>query len=230
MAGIVDVDGQRVDKPGTGIAPEALLEVRGKGEPFVSRAGRKLADALDHFSLDPSGWVCLDVGASTGGFTDCLLQRGARRVYALDVGYGQLDARLRGDERVVVRDRTNARHLGPEDLPEPMDLITIDVSFISLVKVVPALLAHLRPGGYLLPMIKPQFEAGRGAVGKGGIVRDEAERVRVIAQRLADLERLGLELVGSTDNQVTGMGGNREAFALFESPRDAAAQNDGEQS
>lgn len=228
MAGIVQVDGQRVDKPGTGIAAEAVLEVRGKREPFVSRAGRKLADALDFFSLDPAGWVCLDVGASTGGFTDCLLQRGAQRIYALDVGYGQIDARLRSDERVVVMDRTNARHLQADDLPEAMDLIVIDVSFISLVKVVPALLVHLRPGGLLLPMIKPQFEAGRGAVGKGGILRDETERERVIAQRLSDLQSLGLELLGSTDNRVTGMGGNREAFALFQRPHASADQQDGE--
>ncbi len=184
-------------------------------EPFVSRGGRKLAAALDHFELDPAGWTCLDVGASTGGFTDCLLQRGAARVYALDVGYGQLDYALRNDPRVVVRERVNARHLGPDDLPEPCGLITVDVSFISLTKVVPALLAHLAPDGLLLPMIKPQFEAGRGQVGKGGIVRDADLRRRVIADRVADLERLGLESRGVFDSPVTGTRGNREAFALF---------------
>ena len=148
----------------------------------MSRAGRKLAHALDHFGVDPAGLVCLDVGASTGGFTDCLLQRGAARVYAVDVGYGQLDQRLRNDPRVVVMERINARNLAPDALPEPCGLVTIDVSFISLLKVVPALLPHLAPGGLLLPMIKPQFEAGRGAVGKGGILRDEEVRGRVIAR------------------------------------------------
>lgn len=216
MAGTVDVDGRRVDKPGTPTKPEAKLEVRGPREPFVSRAGRKLAHALSHFALDPRGCVCLDVGASTGGFTDCLLQRGAQRVYAVDVGYGQLDMGLRGDPRVVVMERRNARHLQPHDLPEPCGLITVDVSFISLTKVVPALLAHLAVGGRLLPMIKPQFEAGRGQVGKGGIVRDPALRRQVISGCVADLEALGLHALGVFDSPVAGMKGNREAFALFE--------------
>jgi 23S rRNA (cytidine1920-2'-O)/16S rRNA (cytidine1409-2'-O)-methyltransferase len=217
MAGIVEVEGRRVDKPGTDVAATARLEVLGPKEPFVSRAGRKLAAALDRFGIDPAGWVCLDVGASTGGFTDCLLQRGAVRVYAVDVGYGQLDQRLRNDPRVVVMERVNARHLGADALPEPCRLITIDVSFISLAKVVPALLPHLAPGGLLLPMIKPQFEAGRGAVGKGGILRDEETRERVVrscAEELAGLG-LGLELEGLYDSPVHGTGGNREAFALL---------------
>ncbi len=216
MAGSVAVDGRRVDKPGTPTAEGAALEVLAPAEPFVSRAGRKLAAALDHFGLDPAGRVCLDVGASTGGFTDCLLERGAARVYALDVGYGQLDFRLRNDPRVVVMERVNARHLKPEDLPEACGLITVDVSFISLVKVVPALLPHLADGGALLPLIKPQFEAGRRRVGKGGIVRDAAVRRRVIDGRVADLERLGLACRGVFDSPVAGSRGNREAFALFE--------------
>ena len=215
MAGAVAVDGRRVDKPGTPTPEGAELELLARPEPFVSRAGRKLAAALDHFGLDPSGAVCLDVGASTGGFTDCLLQRGAVRVYALDVGYGQLDYSLRTDPRVVVMERVNARHLVPGDLPEPCDLITVDVSFISLTKVVPALLAHLAPGGRLLPMIKPQFEAGRGQVGKGGIVRGARLRRRVIDDRVADLEALGLACRGVFDSPVAGRRGNREAFALF---------------
>ncbi len=214
MAGSVLVDGRRVDKPGTATPDGARLELLAT-EPFVSRAGRKLAAALDHFGLDPADRVCLDVGASTGGFTDCLLQRGAARVYALDVGYGQLDFRLRNDPRVVVMERTNARHLSPEDLPEPCDLITVDVSFISLTKVVPALLVHLAESGRLLPMIKPQFEAGRRQVGKGGIVRDRQIRRRVIDGRVADLEKLGLRCQGVFDSPVAGAGGNREAFALF---------------
>jgi len=215
MAGIVEVDGRRVDKAGTAVAAAARLAVVAPREPFVSRAGRKLAAALDHFGVDPAGRVCLDVGASTGGFTDCLLQRGAARVYALDVGYGQLDARLRQDPRVVVMERINARHLAPQDLPEPVSLVTVDVSFISLAKVVPALLPHLAPGGLLLPMIKPQFEAGRGQVGKGGILRDEARREQVVQAAAASLAGLGLTLLGRFDSPVAGMGGNREAFVLL---------------
>jgi 23S rRNA (cytidine1920-2'-O)/16S rRNA (cytidine1409-2'-O)-methyltransferase len=218
MAGTVEVEGKRVDKPGTEIRGEARVEVLVPREPFVSRAGRKLSHALDHFGLNPAGWVCLDAGASTGGFTDCLLQRGAARVYALDVGYGQLDQRLRNDPRVVVMERVNARYLAPDALPEPCDLITLDLSFISLLKVVPALLPHLSrgaPGGFLLPMIKPQFEAGRGAVGKGGILRDEEVRRRVIGECAAGIAALGLESLGVFDSPVAGTGGNREAFALF---------------
>ncbi|HEX9736492.1 MAG TPA: TlyA family RNA methyltransferase [Thermoanaerobaculia bacterium] len=214
MAGLVSVDGRRVDKAGTAVAADVELALR-ESEPYVSRAGRKLAAALDAFGVDPGGQVCCDVGASTGGFTDCLLERGAARVYAVDVGYGQLDARLRNDPRVVVMERTNARHLQPGDLPEPCDLITVDVSFISLVKVVPALLVHLAADGRLLPLVKPQFESGRRHVGKGGIVRDEAVRRRVIAERIADLEALSLECLGVVDSPVKGAGGNREAFALF---------------
>lgn len=222
MAGLVEVAGQRVDKPGTPVDDEADLQVQGPAEPFVSRAGRKLAGALDHFSLAPEGWVCADVGASTGGFTDCLLQRGAAKVYAIDVGYGQLDYKLRQDDRVVVMERVNARYLGASDLPERCHLAVVDVSFISLTKVVPAVLPHLRPGGYLLPLIKPQFEAGRGAVGKGGILRDEALRQRVVEETAAALAALGPELVGVIDSDLAGAGGNREALALLRLPGEAA--------
>jgi 23S rRNA (cytidine1920-2'-O)/16S rRNA (cytidine1409-2'-O)-methyltransferase len=215
MAGTVEVDGRRVDKPGTPVSGEARLAVLAPKEPFVSRAGRKLEAALDHFGVDPAGLVCLDVGASTGGFTDCLLKRGAVRVYALDVGYGQLDHRLRIDPRVVVMERVNARHLGPDGLPEPCGLVTLDVSFISLGKVVPALLPHVVPGGLLLPMIKPQFEAGRGVVGKGGILKDEAVRERVVRECAQGLAGLGLALLGLFDSPVAGTGGNRETFALL---------------
>ncbi len=228
MAGVVLVDGRRVDKPGTPTADGAELRLVGRNEPYVSRAGRKLAAALDHFAVDPEGLVCLDVGASTGGFTDCLLERGARRVYAVDVGYGQLDLRLRRDPRVVVMERTNARHLRPEDLPEPCGLITIDVSFISLTKVVPALLAHLVEDGILLPLVKPQFEAGRRQVGKGGIVRDPELRRRVIERTVAGLEALGLRSEGIFDSPVAGATGNREAFALLRPIAVAGAGFDGE--
>ncbi len=220
MAGGIEVDGRRVDKPGTPIKQGAILRLLGSKEPFASRAGRKLAAALDHFAgeVDPAGRVCLDVGASTGGFTDCLLQRGARRVYAVDVGYGQLVDRLRVDPRVVVMDRINARHLAADGLPEPCELITIDVSFISLAKVVPALLPHLSAGGCLLALIKPQFEAGRERVGKGGIVRDPRVRREVIDHCAGQLAALGLDLVATVDSAVAGVGGNREAFALLRKP------------
>jgi 23S rRNA (cytidine1920-2'-O)/16S rRNA (cytidine1409-2'-O)-methyltransferase len=223
MAGTVEVEGRRVDKPGTAVAEEARLSLLAPKEPYVSRAGRKLAHALDHFGIDPAHLVCLDVGASTGGFTDCLLQRGAARVYALDVGYGQLDLRLRNDPRVIVMERVNARYLAPGDLPEPVDLVTLDVSFISLTKVVPPLLRHLAPGARLLPMIKPQFEAGRELVGKGGIVRDEATRTEVVRRCAESLAALGLDLIGLYDSPVAGMEGNRETFALFSTGAGAGA-------
>ncbi len=216
MAGTVEVDGRRVDKPGTPIAEDARVKLLAPREPYVSRGGRKLAAALDHFAIDPKGWVCLDAGASTGGFTDCLLQRGAKKVYAFDVGYGQLDFGLRQDPRVVVRERINVRHLQPDDLPERCDLVTVDVSFISLTKVVPALLEHLKADGLLLPLIKPQFEVGRRQVGKGGIVRDPEVRREVIERRVGELCGLGLEVQGTVDSAVAGMNGNREAFALFQ--------------
>ena len=215
MAGWVEVEGQLVDKAGTAVGTEARIEITGSPELYVSRAGRKLEAALDHFDIDPSGWVCLDVGASTGGFTDCLLQRGAARVYAVDVGYGQLDYRLRRDPRVIVMERINARYLKPDDLPERCRLVTLDLAFISLTKVVPAVVPLVEPGGWVLPLIKPQFEAGRGRVGKGGILRDEGLRCRVVAKTVRALTALGLEPRGQLDSPVAGVGGNRETFALF---------------
>ncbi len=214
MAGAVEVDGRRVDKPGTPARADCTIAVRAR-EPFVSRAGRKLAHALDTFGLDVAGRVVLDVGASTGGFTDCLLQRGVARVYALDVGRGQLDARLRADSRVVVLEGVNARYLAPDALGERCSLVVLDVSFISLGKVVPAILPHLDAGGILLPLIKPQFEVGRGRVGKGGVVRDEALRSRVIAEASAALSALGLEHQATCESELAGAAGNREAFAWF---------------
>ena len=217
MAGEIEVNGELQDKPGAAVKEEARLDVRAR-EPFVSRAGRKLAAALDHFALDPAGKVCVDVGASTGGFTDCLLQRGALRVHALDVGYGQLDARLRGDPRVVVMERFNARFLTPDVLPERPEFAVIDVSFISLLKIVPAVLTALAADSTLVALIKPQFEAGRAQIGKGGIVRDESIRKAVIAERVVQLSALGLELIGSIDSPVAGMEGNREALAAWRWP------------
>lgn len=216
MAGSVLIDGQRIDKPGTAVRDGVDVRILENKEPFVSRAGRKLAAALDTFELDPKGMECLDIGASTGGFTDCLLQRGARRVHAVDVGYNQLVHQLRQDSRVVVLERVNARHLKPGDLPKGhFDLVTFDVSFISLRLVVPPTLPFVKSGGWVLPMIKPQFEAGRDQVGKGGIVRDPEVRRRVIRERIEDLQAMGLELIKAVDSEVPGMEGNREAFALF---------------
>ena len=215
MAGLVAVDGARVDKPGTAVREDVRLEVAGPAEPYVSRAGRKLAAALDHFAVDPAGLRCLDVGASTGGFTDCLLQRGAAHVTAVDVGYGLLDTKVRNDPRVTVVERTNARNLAPDAFPEKFALVVVDVSFISLLKVVPALLPHLAPGGRLLTLVKPQFEIGREGVGKGGIVRDEAARREIVERRVREIAALGLESAGFFDSPVSGMEGNREALALF---------------
>lgn len=223
MAGQVGVNGVRVDKPGSPMRDDVRLELVGQAEPYVSRAGGKLAAALDHFAVDPAGWRCLDVGASTGGFSDCLLQRGAAHVTALDVGYGLLDLKVRNDPRVEVRERINARYLAADAFDRPFDLIVVDVSFISLAKVVPALLPHLGPGGVLLPLIKPQFEVGRGGVGKGGLVRDEALRQSTIELRARELAALGLELVGTYDSPVAGAEGNREAFALLRRPLAASA-------
>ena len=223
MAGLVGVDGRRVDKPGSAVGADVELRVAGPAEPFASRAGRKLAAALDEFALDPTGLTCLDVGASTGGFTDCLLQRGALSVTALDVGYGLLDARLRADPRVIVLERINARHLAPDAFEVPFELIVVDVSFISLLKVVPALLPHLAPGGRLLPLIKPQFEIGRQGVGKGGIVRDEVARRMIVDRRAAEITAFGLILQGLIDSPVAGAEGNREALALYQRPQEVEA-------
>ena len=211
-------------KAGEELPSEADVEITDDAElRFVSRGGLKLAAALDHFHVDVTGLVCLDVGASTGGFTDCLLQRGAARVYALDVGRGQLDWRLRQDPRVITIEGVNARHLAADALPERCGLATVDVSFISLLKVVPPLLPHLFPGALLITLVKPQFEAGRAAVGKGGIVRDEAVRRAVIEQRVTELAALGLERLGVVDSSLAGAEGNREALALLRTPDDPAA-------
>ncbi|MBO8142533.1 MAG: TlyA family RNA methyltransferase [Firmicutes bacterium] len=214
MAGNVYVDGRRVDKPGAPVAATARVEVRGDLCPYVSRGGLKLARALEVFGVDPHGAVALDVGASTGGFTDCLLQHGAKRVYAVDVGYGQLDWRLRQDPRVVVMERTNARYLQPGDLPEPVDIAVIDVSFISLEKVLPAVAPIIRPGGTLVALVKPQFEAGPEQVGKGGVVRDPAVH-RAVLVRVADaMPHSGLRPLAMTHSPIKGPRGNIEYFIL----------------
>ena len=212
MAGWVTVDGQRADKAGAAVRAEAAVDVRTR-QPYVSRGGHKLAAALDAFAIDPTGFVCLDVGASTGGFTDCLLQRGAARVHAVDVGYGLLDQRLRSDPRVVVHERINARALDRSVVGEACDLVVADLSFISLTKVVPSLLPHLGAGGSLVLLVKPQFEARRGDVGPGGVVRDEALRTRIVEQCLSDLVDIGLERIATCDSPLRGAEGNLETLA-----------------
>jgi 23S rRNA (cytidine1920-2'-O)/16S rRNA (cytidine1409-2'-O)-methyltransferase len=219
MAGVVLVDEQRVEKASETFAPDAAIRVRGADDPaarYVGRGGLKLAAALQAFQLDVTDYVCLDVGASTGGFTDCLLQHGARRVVALDVGHNQLAYRLRTDPRVEVREQVNARYLQPDDFSARFDLIVLDVSFISATKILPALVPLLSTGGRLVVLIKPQFEVGRGAVGKGGIVTDPAEHARVVEQVNRAALELGLKVGGVIDSPITGADGNREFLALYE--------------
>jgi len=212
LAGEVLVGDRPAGKPGSLVSPDASIRMRAPASDFVSRGGEKLAGALDAFGIDVGGLVALDVGASTGGFTDCLLRRGARRVIALDVGYGQLAWTLRQDARVVVLERTNARHLTPAVLPEPPDLATLDVSFISLTLVLGAVSQVLRPRATMLAMVKPQFEAGRGQVGKGGVVRDPAVRAAAVARVRDAAAALGLDVRGEADSVLPGPKGNREIF------------------
>jgi 23S rRNA (cytidine1920-2'-O)/16S rRNA (cytidine1409-2'-O)-methyltransferase len=222
LAGQVRVDGPLKAAPlkaGTLVAEDATVALIAPDHPYVGRGGLKLAHALETFGLDPRGWTALDVGASTGGFTDVLLQRGAARVVALDVGHGQLAWSLRTDPRVVVIEKVNARslsadQLGP-DAPRAFDLITIDVSFISLRLVLPALIPLLGPGARIVALIKPQFEAGRDDVGAGGIVRDPAIHARVVEGVIAEAARLGLAHGGTTPSPIEGAEGNREFLALF---------------
>jgi 23S rRNA (cytidine1920-2'-O)/16S rRNA (cytidine1409-2'-O)-methyltransferase len=210
LAGLVYSGERRLAKAGETLADDAPLEVRGPAARYVSRGGEKLAAGLDAFAIDPRGLVALDIGASTGGFTDALLQRGAARVYAVDVGYGQLDSRLRADPRVIVRERTNARHLSAADVPEPVDLVVCDASFIGLRVVLPAALRLARPGAALVALIKPQFEAGRREVGKGGVVRDPKVHERVCAEIRAWLEGEGWTVSGVVASPLKGPAGNRE--------------------
>src|SRR5574341_1542013 len=206
LAGTVRVGGALVDKQARLVALDAEIRVASRPEPFVSRAGAKLAAALDRFGLDPAGLIALDVGASTGGFTDCLLQRGASRVYAVDVGYGQLDWRLRQDPRVVVIERANIRYV---------DLAVIDVSFISLTIVLPSVMRFLADPADVIALVKPQFEVGKGQVGRGGIVRDAGQRRDVTEKVLACAGGLGLASIGVLDSPVPGQKGNREILVGF---------------
>jgi 23S rRNA (cytidine1920-2'-O)/16S rRNA (cytidine1409-2'-O)-methyltransferase len=210
MAGQVLVDDRPRDKPGTLVPEGARIVLRGQDLPYVSRGGLKLEAALDYFHIDPAGWACLDVGASTGGFTDCLLQRGAENVVAVDVGYGQLAWKLRQDPRVRVVERTNIRHMSADALDARVDLVTIDTSFISLKIVVPAVLQFLAAHGFILALIKPQFEVGRNKVGKGGVVRNPRLHEQVIDELTRFFQMKELTSHGTTPSPILGPKGNRE--------------------
>jgi len=214
MAGQVVVADHVAEKPGQMVPVEAKVRLKGEVLPFVSRGGVKLQKALDEFGIDVAGLVALDVGASTGGFTDCLLQRGAAKVLAVDVGYAQLAWKLRRDERVVNLEKTNIRYVTPDKLPQVPDIAVIDASFISLAKVLPATISLLKDGGVIIALIKPQFEVGRGEVGKGGVVRDAEKHREVIAAIKSLAERLGLKVRGVTESPILGSKGNRE-FLIF---------------
>ncbi len=210
MSGNVYVNGQKADKPGTSFEETVEIEVRGAVCPYVSRGGLKLEKALRDFGVNPQGYVCSDSGASTGGFTDCLLQQGARKVFAIDVGYGQLDWKIRSDPRVVVMERTNIRYVTPEQLGEPLDLSVIDVSFIGLEIVLPTIKTLLKPTGQVLCLIKPQFEAGKENVGKKGVVRDPKIHQMVLDNFVSLVDGLGFRILGLTFSPVKGPEGNIE--------------------
>ena len=218
MAGVVLVDEKRVEKPSESFGPEAVIRLKGDSPEsrYVSRGGLKLEKALEEFAIDPKGFVCLDVGSSTGGFTDCLLKHGAARVTAVDAGTNQLVWALRTDARVDSREKTNARSLVPEDFPRLFDLIVVDVSFISVTKLLAALLDLLVPAGRMIVLIKPQFEVGRSEVGKRGIVRESAKHERVVAEVNQSAEKLGLNLGGVIESPIFGAEGNKEFLALYE--------------
>ncbi len=210
LAGCVLVNESVVDKVGAQVLRESPVRIRGEDIPYVSRGGLKLEKGLDAFGIEPGGRVAIDVGASTGGFTDCLLQRGALRVYAVDVGYGQLAWKLREDPRVISMERTNIRNLAPEDLPERPDLAVIDASFISLEKVLPSTLALLAPKAEIIALIKPQFEVGKGEVGKGGVVRDPQKQAQAVENVRERACALGCTVLGVTESPILGPKGNRE--------------------
>lgn len=214
MSGLVYVAGQKADKPGMSFEETVDIEVRGAACPYVSRGGLKLEKALRDFGVDPTGYVCSDSGASTGGFTDCLLQQGASKVFAIDVGYGQLDWKIRSDPRVVVMERTNVRYVTPEQLGEPLDLSVVDVSFISLRIVLPVIKTFLKENaGQVLCLIKPQFEAGKEKVGKKGVVRDPSVHKEVLDDFVLLTKEIGFKILGLTFSPVKGPEGNIEFLA-----------------
>jgi len=219
MAGQVVVGDHTVDKAGQQVAMDAEIRLRGESLPYVSRGGLKLRKALDEFGIEVTGLVAVDVGSSTGGFTDCLLQAGAVRVFAIDVGYGQLAWKLQQDSRVVSMERTNIRTVTPDQLDDVPALAVIDASFISLAKVLPASVGLLKPGGRIIALIKPQFEVGKGEVGKGGVVRDPAAHEKVIEDVRQTALDLGLTVSGLCESPITGADGNREFLILLQKPK-----------
>lgn len=226
MAGEVFVNDQKADKAGLEVDITSRIEVRGNSCPYVSRGGLKLEKALRDFGVDPTGFVCSDSGASTGGFTDCLLQQGAKKVFAIDVGYGQLAWKIRSDPRVVTMERTNIRYVTPEDLGEPLDLSVVDVSFISLKLVLPVIQKLLKPTGQVLCLIKPQFEAGKEKVGKKGVVREPAVHEEVLRNFISLVQALGFTLRNLTFSPVKGPEGNIEFLAHLSMQSGAACQVD----
>jgi 23S rRNA (cytidine1920-2'-O)/16S rRNA (cytidine1409-2'-O)-methyltransferase len=229
MAGLVLADEQRIEKPGQRVDSRAEIRVKGETLRYVGRGGFKLEAALDAFGVDPSGGTWLDVGASTGGFTDCLLQRGAAHVWAVDVGHNQLHYRVRADPRVTALEGVNARYLAPEMFPVLFDGVVVDVSFISLKLILPAVSPLLREGATAIVLVKPQFEVGKGEVGKGGVVRDDAKRFRVLGEIEESAGGLGFTVVGAIESPIAGASGNREfLLALTRSERhEARALRDG---
>lgn len=210
MAGLVFSNEKRLDKPGTPVAEDLALEVRGQPHPWVSRGGLKLEHAIDAFGIDVAGKIAIDVGASTGGFTDVLLTKGAAKVYAVDVGHGQLAWKLRNDPRVIVLEKTNARHLSAAEIPEAPDIVVCDASFIGLETVLPAALALAKPGAVVVALIKPQFEVGKDRVGKGGVVREPELHAEVRARIAQWLPRIGWTVFGEDESPIQGPEGNRE--------------------
>jgi 23S rRNA (cytidine1920-2'-O)/16S rRNA (cytidine1409-2'-O)-methyltransferase len=217
MAGVVLVNEKRAEKPSESFSAEVSIRLKNQTDEtkYVGRGGLKLEKALEYFHIRPNEYVCLDVGASTGGFTDCLLQHGAKKVFAVDVGTNQLVWKLRTDERVEVREKINARNLQIVDFDEKFDLIVMDVSFISVTKIIPALVPLLKASGAIVVLIKPQFEVGRGEVGQGGIVKEKEKHERVVREINAFVAGCGLETVGVTDSPITGADGNKEFLALY---------------
>jgi 23S rRNA (cytidine1920-2'-O)/16S rRNA (cytidine1409-2'-O)-methyltransferase len=224
MEGKVRVEGRRVEKAGTRVAVTAEVEIVGEALPYVSRGGLKLEGALRSFQIDPSGWVVMDVGASTGGFTDCVLQRGAAKVYAVDVGYGQLAWKLRNDPRVVVLEKRNIRYLRPQEVGEAVDLILIDTSFISIERFLAHLLDFLKEDGRVLALIKPQFEVGKGEVGKGGVVKDPVLHQEVTERIARFSESLGFRVAGLIESPLKGPKGNKEFF-IYLKKQEALSKN-----
>lgn len=229
LAGQVVVNDQRVDKKGTKIALDAELRLKGEVIPYVSRGGLKLKGAIDAFKLEVRGAVCADIGASTGGFTDCLLQEGATRVYAIDVGWGQLHEKLRRDPRVISKERVNARNLTEAELPEPVQVVVVDVSFISLEAVLPPVLRRLTSGGLLIALVKPQFEVAQSDVDTGGVVRDAVARTGAIDRIRAFVGTHGMSELGVVDSPVAGPAGNVEALLVARKSPHRASQGEGDQ-